>query len=339
MTRHSKQHAAFLSADERAKMASAAGGTRTTRLDADAQLAFDCCALCLDLLSDPVASPHGSLFCRGCILANLLAQRVAIDEARRAWDERAAADGDASAAAASAVAAASADRFARDEASATPAFGGGAGGAGGGAAPRPAVDVPRARLDERDEAQKRAAVAKASPWAPGATPLASAAGVRALSAGARPGGSTVDPVTGAPLRAKQLIALHLTPSPDARDGEGSGGGEDTSGGASGGGSGLQSTLGAASRAPLSRGSVARFGCPGCLKAIVFQKATLLARCGHVCCASCVAAFVAKSGACIVCTKPCCSADFVALAQGGSSFAGHAATQAEARKLTAPAMAV
>ena len=73
----------FFTSGERAK-ARGEHGTLRLRLGADSQRRFGDCGLCLARAIDPVASPAGLLYCRECILKNLLAQREAVNEARAA---------------------------------------------------------------------------------------------------------------------------------------------------------------------------------------------------------------------------------------------------------------
>ncbi|KAL8639475.1 MAG: hypothetical protein Q9228_003493 [Teloschistes exilis] len=88
---HSKRNTslAFFTAHERAELKSS-WGTRSTRLHRDSFLPFASCNLCLQPSRDPVAcASHGDIFCRECIVSNLLAQRKEIkrlekdDERRR----------------------------------------------------------------------------------------------------------------------------------------------------------------------------------------------------------------------------------------------------------------
>ncbi|KAL8774310.1 MAG: hypothetical protein Q9209_001061 [Squamulea sp. 1 TL-2023] len=80
---------AFFTAHERSLLKTT-WGSQSTRLSRDSFLPFASCALCLQPSRDPVAcASHGDIFCRECIVSNLLAQRKEIkrleqeDERRR----------------------------------------------------------------------------------------------------------------------------------------------------------------------------------------------------------------------------------------------------------------
>ncbi|KAL9592847.1 MAG: hypothetical protein Q9179_006317, partial [Wetmoreana sp. 5 TL-2023] len=88
---HSKRNTslAFFTAHERNQLKST-WGSQATRLSRDSFLPFASCNLCLQPSRDPVAcASHGDIFCRECIVSNLLAQRKEIkrlekeDERRR----------------------------------------------------------------------------------------------------------------------------------------------------------------------------------------------------------------------------------------------------------------
>ncbi|KAL8801894.1 MAG: hypothetical protein Q9182_004183 [Xanthomendoza sp. 2 TL-2023] len=92
---HSKRNTslAFFTAHERSLLKTT-WGSQSTRLSRDSFLPFASCALCLQPSRDPVAcASHGDIFCRECIVANLLAQRKELlrlekeDERRRKEDE------------------------------------------------------------------------------------------------------------------------------------------------------------------------------------------------------------------------------------------------------------
>jgi nitric oxide synthase-interacting protein len=76
MARHSKRNTAssFFTSFERGLLKKDYGTLRG-RLGSGAFRAFDACKLCLARARDPVVCPsHGDLFCRECIMENLLAQ-------------------------------------------------------------------------------------------------------------------------------------------------------------------------------------------------------------------------------------------------------------------------
>jgi nitric oxide synthase-interacting protein len=80
MSRHSKRNTAssFFTAFERGLLKKDYG-TLKGRLGSTSFRAFDACKLCLARSRDPVACPsNGDLFCRECIMENLLVQRQEI---------------------------------------------------------------------------------------------------------------------------------------------------------------------------------------------------------------------------------------------------------------------
>ncbi|KAI4126987.1 MAG: hypothetical protein LQ338_003442 [Usnochroma carphineum] len=77
---HSKRNTslAFFTTHERSQLKSA-WGSQSTRLTRDSFLPFASCNLCLQPSRDPVAcASDGDIFCRECIVSNLLAQRKEI---------------------------------------------------------------------------------------------------------------------------------------------------------------------------------------------------------------------------------------------------------------------
>ena len=75
-------------------MAKSAWTSSSARLNRDSFLPFGSCSLCLESAVDPVACPHGDMFCRECALNNILAQRKEIKrlEKAREQEEREAAE-------------------------------------------------------------------------------------------------------------------------------------------------------------------------------------------------------------------------------------------------------
>ncbi|MCJ1389192.1 hypothetical protein MMC18_002047 [Xylographa bjoerkii] len=92
---HSKRNTslAFFTSHERSLLKSS-WGSQATRLSRDSFLPFASCRLCLQIARDPVAcAANGDIFCRECVVSNLLAQRKEIkrlekeDERRRREEE------------------------------------------------------------------------------------------------------------------------------------------------------------------------------------------------------------------------------------------------------------
>jgi nitric oxide synthase-interacting protein len=80
MSRHSKRNTAssFFTTFERSLLKKDYG-TLKGRLGASSFRPFDACKLCLSRSRDPVVCPsHGDIFCRECIMENLLVQRQEI---------------------------------------------------------------------------------------------------------------------------------------------------------------------------------------------------------------------------------------------------------------------
>ncbi len=268
------------------------GPSRDRTRGADCALRFGDCALCLSQCIDAVASPSGTLFCRPCILSNIITQRTALATRLLLWE-----DSNHLAAGASTRAAADIerDRIAQFVASESGASGGvtmTTTTTGGGA--------KRPRVDERSTKEIRASVTMASPWVPGhydeTIKSAGAGGAGASSAGAKPDTTTRDPVSGVPLKAKQLVVVRLSL---AGGGEGGGGGGATT----------------STTEPSSS-----FICPTCTEPLVLQQTMLLVPCGHVICVTCISAAVATSKLCSVCgTGPLTKQDFIPLVRTGGGY--------------------
>lgn len=89
MPAHSKRNTAlaFFTNYERSLLKTA-WGSQSATLSRDAFLPFGSCSLCLLPATDPVACPHGDIFCRECALTNLVAQRAEIKRLEREWARR-----------------------------------------------------------------------------------------------------------------------------------------------------------------------------------------------------------------------------------------------------------
>jgi nitric oxide synthase-interacting protein len=90
MSRHSKRNTAssFFTAFERSLLKSDYG-TLKGKLGATSFRPFDACKLCLARSRDPVVCPsNGDLFCRECIMENLLSQRHQIKQFEREMEKR-----------------------------------------------------------------------------------------------------------------------------------------------------------------------------------------------------------------------------------------------------------
>lgn len=95
---HSKRNTsrAVFTSHEREQAKKAWASTSAT-LSRESFLPFAACRLCLEPAIDPVACPHGDLFCRECALSNILAQKREIKrlDKRRELEDRERADDEA----------------------------------------------------------------------------------------------------------------------------------------------------------------------------------------------------------------------------------------------------
>lgn len=90
MSRHSKRNTAssFFTTFERSLLKKDYG-TLKGRLGSDSFRAFDACKLCLARARDPVAcGSRGDLFCRECIIENLVFQKQEIKRFEKEWEKR-----------------------------------------------------------------------------------------------------------------------------------------------------------------------------------------------------------------------------------------------------------
>lgn len=82
MARHSRNNTAnsvFTYAEKR--MLDKDYGVRKARIGQDSQRDFGQCHLCLNLVSEPVSCLKGHIFCRDCIMSNMLEQKKGIKQA------------------------------------------------------------------------------------------------------------------------------------------------------------------------------------------------------------------------------------------------------------------
>lgn len=89
MSRHSKNNTAnsVFSYAEKKKLEKEYG-TQSVRLGRDSQKKFEQCFLCLRTVKDPVICSKGHLFCRTCIMENLLSQKKSLDQKITEYDRR-----------------------------------------------------------------------------------------------------------------------------------------------------------------------------------------------------------------------------------------------------------
>lgn len=89
MSRHSKNntaHSVFTYAEK--KMLGSEYGTHKIRIGQDSQRNFEQCHLCLHTVVEPMMCGQGHIFCKNCILENLLTQKKGILFAIQQYEKR-----------------------------------------------------------------------------------------------------------------------------------------------------------------------------------------------------------------------------------------------------------
>ncbi|OQR84999.1 nitric oxide synthase-interacting protein [Achlya hypogyna] len=204
MSRHSKNSTATHHFTYHEKQA-AGHGTLKRRFGKDAQLAFGSCCLCLKPILDkmePLASPCGFLYCKGCIYANLLAQKqqikadleaYAAQEATRAEKDETAKQAEERSKLEASLSSATPVPFEKS------------------AEERAALQI-RSKVDLETIEEKSHELKRTSFWVPGFTPTAE---VRL----AKPDEQTRDPMSNKPLKLKHLMPVQLKRSEKETKGE------------------------------------------------------------------------------------------------------------------------
>ncbi|KAF0686627.1 Aste57867_21574 [Aphanomyces stellatus] len=204
MSRHSKNNTATHHFTYREK-AAAGHGTLKRRYGKDSQLAFGCCCLCLKPImekEEPLATPCGYLYCKGCIYANLLAQKQQIKldiAAYEAQEEGKLAKEDAA-------------KLVEERKLLESTLG-----------VNRQVDYMKtaeeraklqlsSKIDLETHAEKAHELKRTSFWVPGFTPTAEVTL-------AKPDEFTKDPMSGKALKLKQLMPVHLKRSDEETKGE------------------------------------------------------------------------------------------------------------------------
>ncbi|CDJ41247.1 hypothetical protein, conserved [Eimeria tenella] len=199
MARHSKNatSAPFYSYHERKKIRALGVGTLKGRLDTRACRRFESCWLCLSPARNPLATPQGLIFCKECLFLNFESQKKKIQKETKAWEALQAQKEQEAAAAAEANATAAQRAFLEAEASLTLETS---------AAPAQTKNSPqsaeefRQTLEQPTINSKEEARAK-NFWVPENTPDEPEAKLK------EPQKGFCCPITGAPLRIKQLITV------------------------------------------------------------------------------------------------------------------------------------
>jgi nitric oxide synthase-interacting protein len=237
MTKHSKNATAapFISNKEKQKTG---WGTKSQRLTSDNLLPFGHCYLCTQWVQEPMISPSGHMYCKECILKNLVTQQKSIKIQKAAWKAQEVTAANKASTAEVVAAAASvqgfmdreldpAARLARSNIVSHTVVGigtevqaaafGSAIGSGATANRRTqseqrrfelaadsgAVQQYEAKSDLRDTAVVMSAVAASSFWVPDFAPDVAKTRIP------KPRAVPSSPVSGAPLRAKMLSVAHF----------------------------------------------------------------------------------------------------------------------------------
>ncbi|KAL8272351.1 hypothetical protein Esti_003641 [Eimeria stiedai] len=121
MAKHSKNatSAPFYSYHERKKICALGVGTLKERLDTRACRRFECCWLCLRAARNPLATPQGLLFCKECLFLNFESQKKKMEKEQKEWRQLQASKEQEVAAAAEAEASAEQRAFLETEAALT----------------------------------------------------------------------------------------------------------------------------------------------------------------------------------------------------------------------------
>lgn len=199
MARHSKNatSAPFYSYHERKKIRALGVGTLKGRLDTRACRRFESCWLCLSPARNPLATPQGLLFCKECLFLNFESQKKRMQREEKEWQALQAQKEQDAAAAEEAAATAAQRAFLEAEASLTPAT-------STTVAPNTSTaqtaEEFRRTLEQTAITSKEEARAK-NFWVPENTPDEPEAKPKAPQKG------LCCPITGSPLRIKQLVAV------------------------------------------------------------------------------------------------------------------------------------
>ena len=62
-------------------------GIKSARIGQDSQRTFEQCHLCLNPVKDPVSCLQGHLFCKDCIMNNMLAQKKTIQNNQALYEK------------------------------------------------------------------------------------------------------------------------------------------------------------------------------------------------------------------------------------------------------------
>uniref|UniRef100_A0A6A7G5B7 Nitric oxide synthase-interacting protein homolog n=1 Tax=Hirondellea gigas TaxID=1518452 RepID=A0A6A7G5B7_9CRUS len=334
MTRHAKNNTAlgWFTSGEKAKL-KRFYGSQKTRVGAEAVKDFDACSVCLSQAYHPVCCRNGHLFCRECILKNLLDQKLAIKQQKALFDQQQL-DLEAKVEEKKAVALAEElERFDKAETTILPTslpavFGNGSettSSSGSKSSSSSSSSAPSTRQQQGVVSSKaigdvvttdrRTATGivnkrdKQLPcfWLPDLIPDAHKRKYQKPSSKTFcPGGSCVrtpneekesKTIGKHHLSRKDLIPVNFIEI------------------------GSESELQKSSTVQKKLFETGRYMCPACRKTLMnTTKTSVLRRCGHVICQLCITRFVEKSKTCVHCDRAIFSRDIIPLELGGSGFA-------------------
>ncbi|CAI2351579.1 unnamed protein product [Caenorhabditis sp. 36 PRJEB53466] len=219
MTRHGKNSTAssVYTYHERRRDAKASGyGTLHARLGADSIKEFHCCSLTLQPCRTPVVSPDGFIFDREAILENILAQKKAYAKKLKEYEKQVAEESAARQTEGQAEVLTKRTKFSaiestpsRTGASATPRVESGSLKRPGGVISSEIAAKVKAHGEEGDMSNMRGAKSTSLPsfWIPELNPTAAASKLE------KPRSKTLCPVSGKPIKMKELMEVQFTPMP------------------------------------------------------------------------------------------------------------------------------
>jgi nitric oxide synthase-interacting protein len=271
-------------------------GTQKVRLTKDAQRKFDQCNLCLNNLVDPVTSPCGFLYCRECILTNLLEQNKVLKLELINFEKQKSALEMQAAMLAQEEHEKKVEEFCEQEMRGPRSKDSDVQKQGSSSLQLSEADALKkiaTKVDLRTTEEIIADATKTSFWKQDSSKDALA--TKSHDSIKPPDPAPRDPMSGKFLRMKQLVQVNFTPTVDSED--------------------------------------SLYMCPLCSKSLTVQKSVALSKCGHVFCDACIQKFVLPAKSCASCSTPTKGDHFIPLQQGGTSFSAHGGTQMEASVYT------
>eukprot|EP01083_Nonionella_stella_P140570 431291_1 len=299
-TRHAKNNTSlgFFTRKEKDEI-SKFYGTQKQRVGAGGVKDFDACSVCLKQATQPLSCPKGHMFCRECIFNNLLEQIQGFKEQETLYEiQQQKKQSDADEQKAESLVA-DLEKFDRSESGLVPTRAGAeASQSSGGTSSSASAGVGQ-RLTENRQSSSFGVNAKdkgfACFWIPQLIPDPQHRELK------KPVLRTVCPADRQRLKKKQLFPIRFL------------------------------ELSGDEAKTKKHFQTGRYMCPACRKTLTNScKTSVLRKCGHVFCNSCVKKFIEKNYLCVQCDKPTRSKDVIPLEVGGTGFAGHGA-QVESKK--------